>query len=116
MFCPDCESEYREGVTRCADCDVPLVEELGEPERPTDDAVIVPLTETRDAWLVEALVDRLEKANVPYVITAGTALPLLDRPDEPLSPPLEWEARILVQAELYDRARRIYQQLKPTAP
>ena len=116
MFCPDCESEYREGITRCSDCGVALVETLDAVEPPTDDAVIVPLTETRDAWLVEALVDRLEKANVPYVITAGTGLALLDRPDEPLSEPYEWEARILVQAAMFDRARRIYQQLKPTAP
>lgn len=37
MICPNCGSEYREGFTQCADCDVPLVEpgpevEEGEPE------------------------------------------------------------------------------------
>lgn len=25
MICPECRSEYREGVDRCATCDVPLV-------------------------------------------------------------------------------------------
>jgi hypothetical protein len=39
MFCPKCRCEYRPGFTRCADCDVPLVEELPslpppEPDRP----------------------------------------------------------------------------------
>src|SRR5258708_3510813 len=26
MACPECQSEYREGFTRCADCDVDLVQ------------------------------------------------------------------------------------------
>jgi hypothetical protein len=28
MFCPECQAEYRQGFTRCADCDVDLVYEL----------------------------------------------------------------------------------------
>ncbi len=28
MFCPECRAEYRAGFTRCADCDVDLVQEL----------------------------------------------------------------------------------------
>lgn len=28
MFCPVCQAEYRQGFTRCADCDVELVTEL----------------------------------------------------------------------------------------
>jgi hypothetical protein len=28
MFCPNCKAEYREGFTRCADCDLELVHEL----------------------------------------------------------------------------------------
>jgi hypothetical protein len=28
MFCPKCKAEYREGFTRCADCDVALVDRL----------------------------------------------------------------------------------------
>jgi hypothetical protein len=33
-FCPTCRAEYRPGIERCADCDVPLVDELPEePER-----------------------------------------------------------------------------------
>jgi hypothetical protein len=32
-WCPQCRNEYREGITECFDCHVPLVEEL-EPEEP----------------------------------------------------------------------------------
>lgn len=27
-FCPDCEAEYRAGITECPDCDVALVDKL----------------------------------------------------------------------------------------
>src|SRR4029077_1092326 len=30
MFCPECKAEYRQGFTRCADCDVDLVENYAE--------------------------------------------------------------------------------------
>jgi len=29
MFCPRCKAEYSEGFTKCSDCHIPLVPELG---------------------------------------------------------------------------------------
>jgi hypothetical protein len=37
MFCPCCKSEYREGFTKCADCEVPLVDVLPEEVQPDAD-------------------------------------------------------------------------------
>jgi hypothetical protein len=38
MFCPRCKAEYREGFSRCADCNVDLVPELSpEPEPSAED-------------------------------------------------------------------------------
>jgi hypothetical protein len=58
MFCPQCKTEYREGFTKCAECQVDLVAELApEPElvqfeeilqtyNPADIAVIKSLLES----------------------------------------------------------------------
>jgi hypothetical protein len=37
MFCPKCKAEYREGFTKCADCNIDLVPVLpSEPEFPPE--------------------------------------------------------------------------------
>jgi hypothetical protein len=114
MFCPDCETEYREGFERCSECDVQLVASL-EPE--PGETQLVPLTAEVSGFLVSALIDRLEKALVPYVIEAGTALSLRDRVVEEPFEPEPWSARIYVAAGEHEaRARRILEQVRTGQP
>lgn len=100
MFCPQCETEYREGFTVCSDCEVDLVPELGV-------AALVPLTLERSSSLVAAVVDGLERAEVPYVIEAGTALRLLDGQVDAIDTPEPWQARIWVTPAKADEALEI---------
>ena len=106
MICPECEVEYRDGITRCSDCDVALVNELAPSAY---DEALTPLADLVNAFLVGELTDRLEKAGVPYIVEAGTALRLLDHPELRLTEPDEWKGRIWVASEFFDRARRVYE-------
>jgi len=57
MYCPQCKAEYRQGFTRCADCDVELVHELNEEALAVRNPVILEIqTRTRFASFGEATI------------------------------------------------------------
>ena len=111
MFCPSCEAEYREGFTECSDCGVALVATLEPKQREEIVPGLTALMETIDPVELAEVVDRLEKASVPYVVEAGTALSLLDGRDEE-DEYARWQARLSVATELIERAERIVEQAR----
>ena len=72
MICPECGSEYREGFTRCADCDVDLVEgeaqAEGEPE-----AKLVKIYQGGNAAVLPLVESLLRDAGIEY-LTRNQAL------------------------------------------
>jgi hypothetical protein len=78
MICPECGCEYREGFTRCSDCDIDLVEPLAEePEmqlvRVYEGAnpALLPLVES---LLNEAEIDFMKRGEPLQDIIAGGRL------------------------------------------
>ncbi len=72
MFCPLCHAEYRQGFTRCSDCDVPLVNaqpetDLGTPDsRSKDEDALVLLWRGGNPVEYTALVAGLRDAGIPF--------------------------------------------------
>ena len=59
MFCPKCKAEYRDGFSRCADCDIDLVTELTpEPEKvPIEWVEVLSTFNNGDISLLKSILD-----------------------------------------------------------
>jgi hypothetical protein len=64
MFCPNCRTEYMEGITVCADCSAKLVVEL-TPE--SHESELVTVLEARDLAIVALAKSILDEAGIEYV-------------------------------------------------
>ena len=101
MICPSCGDEFREGIAKCPDCGVALVDELPAKTPPR----LAILETTGDPDRLTVLLEKLETALVPYVVEAGTALSMLDdESTSDLSAPEPWQARIWVPGSFATRA------------
>ena len=78
MYCPKCGAEYRSGYSRCADCDVYLVDQLVQ-ERPVPDPnrELVAVFKTTDSILLPVVKSLLESAGIEYVSQGEEALGVL---------------------------------------
>lgn len=81
MFCPKCETQYRDGFDRCADCDVPLVHSL--PDNAVENAVeeedteeLVPVLKTTDPGFLSIAKSVLDSAGIPYIVQGEAAVHL----------------------------------------
>jgi hypothetical protein len=105
MFCPVCAGEYREGFTRCADCDVALEaeppDEAPAAARDGDPHDLVAVLDSSDVEILSAALVRLTEMAVPHQIDT-------DRPAGTRRQ--EWadgdRVRILVVRGRLDQARR----------
>ena len=72
MFCPSCEGEYREGITRCPVCDVDLVERLPASLHETELVVLFESAEPEELMPVEGA---LRAAGIPFLVDGQDSVP-----------------------------------------
>lgn len=72
MFCPFCKAEYRAGVTRCSDCNFPLVDVV--PLKDSDPNFMVLLWNGESLELLEAVCVELDKAAIPVAVPSVDVL------------------------------------------
>lgn len=75
MFCPQCQAEYREGISDCPTCEVALVAQLPKVTHP--DMEFVPVFESADPALLPLVESLLDLADIPYMIQGREAHGLL---------------------------------------
>lgn len=66
MFCPNCRAEYREGVAKCAECGVALVEELTPADDNADYVDLVTVGVFTNAPELAVAKSLLEDADIQY--------------------------------------------------
>lgn len=105
MFCPNCRSEYVEGITECADCNIALVDALPEEPIPEYEDLRVVRTYSAD-YGAELGKSILEANGITAVIAsdeAGGTLPGLA---------LTQGVHLLVDADDLEKARTVFQDLE----
>jgi hypothetical protein len=72
MFCPKCRSEYSDGILKCPDCDVDLVDDLTDERRP--EAALVPLLRTHNPGDIAIIRSILDGSDIRYYIQGENML------------------------------------------
>jgi hypothetical protein len=68
MFCPQCKSEYLDGIAECADCKVPLVATL-PPEPDHSKGRYVRILSTYNAADIAIIKSMLDDAEIDYYLS-----------------------------------------------
>ena len=101
MFCPVCESEYREGFTECNDCRVALVDQL-PPEPEVEFHDFVPLAARCDEVHIALIKAAFDEAGLDYYFDGEFANRLI---------PLPLATRLMIREDQAEEGQQILEEL-----
>ncbi len=104
MYCPECGSEYRQGFTRCSDCDRELVSQ--PPGR--SDIKLVKVFESANPALLPVVKSLLEDAKIEFLTNNAPAQDLFGHLNEPVV--------FLVREEDVEAARELLDEIQQQSP
>ncbi len=100
MICPQCKCEYIRGVTRCADCDVALVDALDPSANGSQEGQeVVSVWEGNDPTEGAAVNDAFDKAGIPVIAPGVTGYFIF--------PSMRPKIEICVSVTDLERAKRV---------
>ncbi len=71
MFCPICKSEYRDGFTRCSDCDADLVSNLQSSSHESSELFAKLVWSGADHFKFAGVKAVLEEASIPFTVATS---------------------------------------------
>lgn len=107
MWCPQCKSEFIQGIFRCPDCEVDLVSTLPEePEKPIidKDVEFVDIMNIYDAGVLTLVKSILEDVGIPYFIKGEHSVYVFSH---------IYPARVLVVKTEAEKAKQLLKDLIP---
>ena len=75
MYCPNCRTEYKEGITTCADCGATLIVQL--PPDDTDRSELVTIYRSHELSEIAIAKSILEEAGIAFASKGGMAKEIL---------------------------------------
>ena len=109
MYCSVCRSEFREGITRCASCDVALVEKLPFPDPTGDEKAMAEAL--ADRALVSVVVGQVHNIREAQAVLKSAKIPSLVAPeaDSEIDPGMHPRLYLLVAQEQVEEARAVFE-------
>jgi len=108
MFCPKCKAEYVQGIERCSDCGVSLVDQMPEPEA-VPEVNLVELLRTPNIIELTVVKSLLDSMGIPYVVQGEEGMHLLPIGPSGFLNPESLGAVICVYQEDLARAQEMLQ-------
>ena len=105
MWCPQCKSEYIQGIYRCPECDVDLVDRLSEETEKTiinKDAEFIEIMHTYDAGALTVVKSILDDVGIPYFIKGEHSVYVFSH---------IYPARVLVIKQEAEKAKQLLKDL-----